>query len=97
MPLRAALAGPSSDGPPVVERDPARLVFQYLGNIHEPAQIGLTSLTRRILYDFRSRRARVGEGRWYRPEDLTGNEALEFTTLIHLWERMMLARRDHAD
>jgi glucan phosphoethanolaminetransferase (alkaline phosphatase superfamily) len=94
--LRAALAGPASSERPIVRRDPDRQVFQYLGTIDEPAQIGLTNLTRRVLYDFRSRRARVGEAPWRRPEELSGADVPEFTKLIRLWERMMLARRDHA-
>ena len=93
--LRAALASPPSSDRPSVQRDSRRQVFQYLGNIDDPAQIGLTTPTRRVLYDFRSRRARVGEAPWSRPDELPGADAHEFNRLIQLWERMMLARRAH--
>ena len=91
--LRAALATSASPVRPSVRIDPEREVFQYLGTIDDPAQIGLTNLTRRVLYDFRSRRARIGDAPWRRPDELSQAETQELTRLIRLWERMMLARR----
>jgi glucan phosphoethanolaminetransferase (alkaline phosphatase superfamily) len=93
--LRAALAGPASSDRPSVRRDPDRQVFQYLGTIDDPAQIGLRTLTRRVLYDFRSRRARIGDAPWRRPEELSEADTSELRRLVRFWERMMLARRGH--
>ena len=77
-------------------RTAARTVFQYLGLIPRPAQIALTGIDGRIVYDFRDRRARVGSEEWRRPEDLDPDQRSAFLHLIHTWERMMLARRDAA-
>ena len=94
--VRAALSSPSGHGLPSVEQDAARRVFQYLGNIDSPAQIGLTSLSRRVCYDFRSQRARIGDSPWQRPEALEGDAENEFLSLVRLWERMLAARRARA-
>jgi len=90
--IRAALADPDTTRPPRVEQDAQKLVFQYLGAIDHPAQIGLAELSGRVLYDFRSQRARIGAGPWLRPRELPDTDALRFTHLIQLWEQMMLAR-----
>ena len=67
-------------------------MFQYLGLIARPAQIALTGGAGRITYDFRERKARIGNGEWRRPEDLATDEYAAFLRLVHTWERMMLAR-----
>ena len=90
--IRAALADPDTTRPPRVEQDAQKLVFQYLGAIDHPAQIGLAELSGRVLYDFRSERARIGAGQWLRPRELPDLDALRFAHLIQLWEQMMLAR-----
>ena len=90
--LRAALADSDNTKPPQVVEDGQKLVFQYLGAIDHPAQIGLAGLSDRVLYDFRSERARIGAGPWIRPRGLPDTDALRFAHLIQLWEQMMLAR-----
>ena len=90
--VRASLAETDTTLPPHVEQDDQKLVFQYLGAIDHPAQIGLVGLSSRVLYDFRSARARIGDGPWTRPRELGDTDALRFAHLIQLWEQMMLAR-----
>jgi len=90
--VRAALAETGTKMPPHVEPDEQKLVFQYLGAIDHPAQIGLVGLSGRVLYDFRSERARIGTGPWSRPRELADTDTLRFAHLIQLWEQMMLAR-----
>jgi glucan phosphoethanolaminetransferase (alkaline phosphatase superfamily) len=87
----AMAAAPGSDAPRLVSR-PDKTVFQYLGRIDKPREIAFASDAARTMYDFRTRRVRVADGAWVRPEALTGNAAPEFQRLIRTWERMMIAR-----
>jgi arylsulfatase A-like enzyme len=83
---------PTTTAAPVLKQDSSRKVFQYLGTFDRPRQIALTGIDGRVLYDFRTRLARVGRGPWRWPEDLGAAEKPEFVRLVHLWERMILAR-----
>jgi hypothetical protein len=49
-----------------------------------------------VLYDFRTRLAQIGSLDWRRPEQLAGEERAMFLNLVHLWERMTLARHASA-
>ena len=89
--IDAALSRDWNDGTarPRVFSQPGKAVFQYLGNIHRPRQIGFATGRGRVIYDFRDRRVIEDDGREARvSSDVTG-EALR---LVHAWERMMLAR-----
>ena len=77
---------------PTLTTSPSRMVFQYLGMITRPAQIALTGLSGRIIYDFREGRARTNGDEWQRPEDLNADQRSAYLNLIQTWERMMLAR-----
>ena len=91
--INRALEMPRTAGAkPVVVQDPARTVFQYLGQIARPAQIAFTGLSGRTIYDFRERRVRIGSGAWRRPEELAPPDYARFLGLVQTWERMMLAR-----
>ena len=79
--------------PPSVSPNASRRVFQYLGLIERPVQIASTGLTDSIAYDFREGTVRVGHEAWRRPADLDAAQHSDFISLIHTWERMMLARR----
>jgi hypothetical protein len=92
--LRAALTQPGSATRPVIERDPSRRVFQYLGLIEAPAQVGFVALSGRVLFDFRTGRAKVGDAPWQVPGELTTEDAAEVGALTRQWERMRLAKRD---
>jgi hypothetical protein len=70
------------------------MVFQYLGSIHRPAQIGFAGLDTRFTYDFRSRAVRAGRSPWRRVEDLSAEEAATCLKLVRTWERMMIARHE---
>jgi hypothetical protein len=91
--LRQALSSADHEGrAPVVVPDRSRSVFQYLGNIDRPAQIALTGLDRRVLYDFRSGRARADDGPWMAPAALAPEDARRWRELVATWERMLIAR-----
>jgi len=80
-------------GRPVIETNPGGQVFQYLGTIDQPAQIGLVGSNTQIVYDFRSKRLRAGSTAWRRPDSLAGADRDAFLRLIRMWERMILAKR----
>jgi hypothetical protein len=91
--LAAALARDGAAGSrPRVSEKTGKEVFQYLGSIHRPRQIALTGLTGRTIYDFRDNRVTLADGSTVRPDALEGPAAAPFLRLVHLWERMMLAR-----
>jgi len=69
-----------------------RPVFQYLGNLSRPREIGFVSPAGRVVYDFRTRRARVGESPWAAPASLAERESRQVIELIRYWERIQLAR-----
>jgi hypothetical protein len=93
--IRAALlhglAG--TGGSPVATPSALRSVFQYLGTIEGPAQIGRTGVASQLIYDFRTHRARAGSAIWQRPDRLTPEDASLLRELVHEWERMVVGRR----
>lgn len=94
--IGAALAAPAGDMAPRVVRPAGKQVFQYLGNIDRPREIGFATAETRTIYDFRTQRVRLNDGSWHRPEDLDGQAGARFLELVRLWERMMLARASGA-
>lgn len=96
--LRGAIAEAmtaSRQGRPELVPDRSRMVFQYLGTLRRPAQIALASLDGQIVYDFRTRRVKLDAGGWQAPETLATGDMPRLLDLIHLWERMMIARLRH--
>ena len=79
---------PTLTTPPVLHDDPEKRVFQYLGALRRPAQIGFVTLGGRTLYDFRERRFRQAGAAWQRPAELSPQAYASFLELIHTWERM---------
>jgi hypothetical protein len=77
---------------PRLGADPEKEVFQYLGQVNRPRQIALRSTRGQLIYDFRTQRAQVGGGSWSRPDSLAPHDRAELTRLVHVWERMMVAR-----
>jgi hypothetical protein len=90
--LAIALNAPDPAAPPRIVTGTSRRIFQYLGTLDQPMQIGFTFVDGQLVYDFRSGRALLDGKRWVRPADLTENDAVTFRSLIHLWEAMKLAR-----
>ena len=90
--IDAAMSADAGRSAPAVHADPQKRVFQYLGNLASPAQIGFVTVHGRIVYDLRSRRARIGDGAWMREADLAADDRALVLDLIQTWERMMLAR-----
>jgi hypothetical protein len=92
--LRAALAHYDPSVPPARRQNDSRRVFQYLGGIRRPSQIAAAGLHQRVVYDFREGKVRFDAGAWMNPDELGTEERSAFLTLIHTWERMMLARAE---
>ena len=90
--IGTALARADLGEPPRVIENPGKTVFQYLGTIERPRQIALKNASSMLVYDFRSDTARVGDGPWTRPPSLPPDQAERVTALLHLWERMIVAR-----
>jgi hypothetical protein len=92
--IDAALSGDASDAKPRVVRPEGKVVFQYLGNIDRPRQIGLLTGSTRLIYDFREHRVQTSRVRtWRRIGDLGAEEYTLFQQLLWSWEGMILARR----
>ena len=88
----SALSAPPTGASSRVHAPAGKKVFQYLGNLNRPRQIAFTSGASRLVYDFRTRLARLDNGAWQRPGALSGDASRRFDELIHFWERMALAR-----
>jgi hypothetical protein len=90
--MGAALGGSEPQTRPWVTTRSGKHVFQYLGTLSRPRQIGFVGAEGRTIYDFRSNRVRFGDGAWQHPEAVAGAEAARFVELVRLWERMMSAK-----
>lgn len=89
--LNEALAsGQLAERPAVSRRSTAR-VFQFLGALETPAQIGWMTSEGSFTYDFRSERVGVW-GNTLRSRDLIGDPRQTFQNLVYSWESMLLAR-----
>ena len=93
--IRAALLRPDADVSvvqPIARVNDRKAVFQYLGNIDRPRQIARVSAAKRVVYDFRTRKARTDADGWAKLEQLAAEDRARVVELIHDWERMKLAR-----
>ena len=91
--INRALSSNTSGTLPQLTIREDKVVFQYLGTIDRPRQVALRSAHTQLVYDFRSRQVESGDAVWRDPAVIPGNVAERFTTVIHLWERMMVARQ----
>ena len=88
---------PTADRRPVLRENSSRTVFQYLGNFDRPAEIALTRIGGRTIYDFRSGLVQVqGSAAWRRPTDLRDSDRAYFQELVHTWERLRLSTMNDA-
>ncbi len=83
--------GARADIPALARYSSSSRVFQYLGTLDAPSQIGWMTADGPFLYDFRSNRVSVWEGT-VAPDDLDGVHRRWFEELVHTWESMLLAR-----
>ena len=89
--LVAALSSADPAASPRVVNRPDKTVFQYLGTIERPRQIALRTPDGSLVYDFRTGTASSvdgGPGVQSGSPDPSG----QLTALVHLWERMIIAR-----
>jgi hypothetical protein len=91
--IGGALSGDSPDAPPRVVVRADKTVFQYLGTLERPRQVGLRGVETHLVYDFRSNQVRSAGALWERAENARADVAERMTALIQLWERMVLARQ----
>ena len=87
----ALRSGRGQEVRPVVHRSSTANVFQYLGPLETPSQIGYLTADGWFTYDFRSDRIGVWESTVSR-RDLLAEPRQIFQELIYTWERMLLAR-----
>jgi hypothetical protein len=76
---------------PAVRHSREARVFQYLGTLDTPAQIGWMTASGPVTYDFRSERVSIWDG-VLRPRDLTGEPKRMFQELVYTFESILLAR-----
>ena len=88
---RALQYDPSLALVPTVIEDPERRVFQVLGDFKRPRQIAFRDKSGRTIYDFREGRFKGPAGSWQRPDNLSPSDKADFVSLIHYWEREVLA------
>lgn len=67
-------------------------VFQYLGLIDVPSQIGFQLPDGRLVYDFRQNQVRVADGPWLNAGSIDAATSKMYLELVHYWERLVLAR-----
>ncbi|BCS33187.1 hypothetical protein TBR22_A24140 [Luteitalea sp. TBR-22] len=89
--LEALAAAPASAVRPAFRACPGHAVFQYLGTIGRPRQIGFARAGGRIVYDIREQQVRRDEGAWTRVDALTGEARAEWLALVQYWERLRVA------
>lgn len=95
--LRAAFQAADQRHRPSLAEGSGKAVFQYLGNLHRPRQVGLKTRTGQVVYDFRSGRFSDGSSGWLLPTDLAPEQSQAFRQLVHFWERMRLAQDQQHD
>jgi hypothetical protein len=70
-------------------------VFQYLGSLNAPGEIGWLTRDGQITFDFRTNRVRFWEST-IAPDALSGPPKQAFVDLVRTWERMRLAQANAA-
>lgn len=76
---------------PTVHHSREARVFQYLGTLDTPAQIGWMTASGSLTYDFRSERVSIWDA-VVSPRDLTGQPKRMFQELVYTFESILLAR-----
>ncbi len=86
--LQRTLQAPKNAGPGRAILDNNKHVFQYIGYLRRPRQIGLAGIDGRILYDFKRGRILTADGKWHplNIQSLGIKSHKEATSLIHTWE-----------
>ena len=87
-----ALATAQPQAQPSVRTDDRKGVFQYLGRLDKPGQIGLISAGSRITYDFRTGRVCVADQPCSGVSQLSESQQHQYLELVRRWEAMIVAR-----
>jgi len=75
---------------PVLEAGTGARVFQYLGPLETPGQIGWRTQEGEFTYDFRTDAVSLWDAN-VKSTSLTGGTKAEFENLVHVWESLQLA------
>ena len=86
-------SGRRAEDRPIAQRSSAARVFQYLGTLDTPRQIGWISTGGSFTYDFRTEHVGVWDAS-VSHRNLVGEPKRMFEELIHTWESMLLARSE---
>jgi len=78
------------DARPVIDTGTSVRVFQYLGPLETPGQIGWLTGEGAVTYDFRSNTVNLWDSN-VKPDALSGDPRDVFLGLVHTWETMQLA------
>jgi sulfatase-like protein len=81
----------ANDARPLIEQRSQARVFQYIGTLDHPGEIGWRSPSGQVTYDFRSDRFQFWDVS-VRPQMLTGVPLQMFRELVYQWEGIRLAR-----
>lgn len=92
-----ALSSEPADNPrPDFSQAATRPLFQYLGSLDQPRQIGVVDQDGRTLYDFRDGRFKRPNGDWEAANRLEPSSRSLLLSLVWRWESMLLARSHKA-
>jgi hypothetical protein len=92
--ISAALRAEGSD--PQIAQDARKRVFQYLGTVRRPRQIGFLTTAGRVIYDFHENRFKVRD-EWRHLGELEGADRQLLLDLVHTWERIAVARTSRVE
>jgi hypothetical protein len=81
---------------PTLDRTTKARVFQYVGTLETPGQIGWLTRAGQVTYDFRTDRFGVWNAA-VKPAALVGEPLNMFRDLVYTWESMKLAQRKSAN
>jgi arylsulfatase A-like enzyme len=90
--LLAAMQEPDGNKAPGSRPRGSAPLFQYLGDLGKPREVGFVGHHGRLLYDFRSDETQKPGAGWLRPANLPKAAREEFVELVQFWERIQLAR-----
>ncbi|MFQ5559619.1 MAG: sulfatase-like hydrolase/transferase [Nitrospinota bacterium] len=78
---------------PVKMENREKKIFQYIGDLDKPGQIGFFQNNRRLVYDFHKEAVKDWAGKWKRIGELSESSREDLKGLIYLWESMVLANQ----
>ncbi len=86
--LQRTLAVHGNAGQGSIALDKNKRVFQYIGYLKRPRQIGIVGVNGRLIYDFQRQSFLSPENKWFKLSDYPKSNGMykEAVSLIHRWE-----------